>query len=139
MRKKKLILVLSAVVCIGLAITYMVSADPGSADDPVVTLSYIEKVLTPKLDAQQSFQVVSVNNGQVLEGADGTELILRMGTADVVATAKGGLADVTAGTDLADGLQVPANHHLIVPLSDGRGVRATKDCLFMIKGRYTVK
>lgn len=139
MKKKRLVVFAVSAACICMFITYMGSAQPGSADDPVVTLSYIEQVLTPRLDAQQSFQVVAVNNGQVLEGADGTELIMRMGKATVISTDKGGIADVTSGTDLWNGSAVPANHHLIIPLGDGRGVQPSEDCLFMVKGKYEIK
>ena len=85
------------------------------------------------------FNVVNASAGQQIICSAGTELILRMGSASVIATEKGGIADTTDGFDLADGTFMPANHLLIVPVSDGRGVRATTDIIVMIKGGYTVK
>ena len=62
-----------------------------------------------------------------------------MGKATIIATEKGGIADTTAGFDLADGNDMPSNHLLIVPLADGRGIRASSDVIVMIKGGFTKK
>lgn len=110
-------------------------ADPGDSSDPIITLSYIENVLK----GEMSFKVVSLNKGERLMCSAGTELVLRAGEASVIATAKGGLADVTDGFDLSDGLAVPMNHQLIVPLSDGRGIKAKNSVLIMVKGQYTIE
>ena len=131
MRKNKL------AICV--AATYIASAQIGSDSDPVISLSYLEQIFKPELTEQMSFKVVSLTKGQTLDCKAGAELILRMGTADIVATVKGGLADVTEGTDLSDGSSMPSNHHLIVPVGDGRGLKATSDCLVMVKGGYEIK
>lgn len=115
------------------ALTLM--ADPGDASDPVVTLSYIEDVLKEEM----SFKVVTLGNGERLMCEAGTELILRMGSATVIATQKGGLADVTQGVDLANKSSVPLNHHLVVPLADGRGIKANDYVLVMVKGDFEIK
>ena len=72
-------------------------------------------------------------------GGAGCELILRQGSANIIATTKGGLADTTVGGDLADGTAMPSNHLLIVPLDDGRGIQATSTVLVMVKGEYTIQ
>jgi len=110
-------------------------AAPGDSSDPIVTLSYVEDVVKKEL----SFQVVNMEKGDVLIGEAGTEIILRMGTAQIIATQKGGLADLTDGTDLADGANMPANHHLVVPVDDGRGIEAKNKVIVMVKGDYTLK
>ena len=69
----------------------------------------------------------------------GTEMILRMGSCNIIGTQKGGVSDVTMGYDLANGTAVQGNHLLIVPLDDGRGVKTSTDCLIMIKGNYTIQ
>ena len=66
-------------------------------------------------------------------------MILRMGTGTIVASAKGGISDVTAGFDLGQDIAMPANHLLIAPLGDGRGVKMTTDGKVMIKGTYTLE
>lgn len=115
--------------------TVKLLADPGDSSDPIITLSYIENVLK----GEMSFKVVALSGGETLMCDAGAELILRMGSAEVVATAKGGLADVTDGADLPDGSYVPLNHQLVVPLSDGRGIYANEYVLVMVKGGYTIK
>lgn len=124
------------------------AADPGSNEDPLVTLSYINDVLMPQVksyvDSQaaatsSNFEIVELKKGQTVIAAKSTEMILRMGSAQIVATAKGGLADVTEGIDLQNGAVMPSNHLLIVPLDDGRGVTMMTDGIIMIKGKYTLK
>ena len=140
MIKNKLkIALVTMVLCICVVATYIANAQIGSDSDPVISLSYLKQVFQPEITEQMSFKVVSLEKGHTLECSAGAELILRMGTANIVATTKGGLADVTAGYDLQNGASMPANHHLIVPVGDGRGVKATSDCLVMVKGEYEIK
>lgn len=149
---------LAAAVC---ALATVVLAEPGASDDPLISKSYIENQFMPQIKqyiesrlaevgsggsgggaaavTADKFNVVNASAGQQIICSAGTELILRMGSASVIATEKGGIADTTDGFDLADGTFMPANHLLIVPVSDGRGVRATTDIIVMIKGGYTVK
>jgi len=124
------------------------AASPGTEDDPLVSLSYVNEVLMPQfksyVDSQiqqqsaTSFQVVNVKKGQKIIGIQGTEFILRMGTANIIATQKGGIADATAGVDLPMNTPMPANHLLIVPFNDGRGVLMQTDGILLIKGTYTI-
>ena len=132
-----IILLCAAILC--MSVTYVSYAGPGDADDPVVTKSYLDQALAGVSTKQQTFQVVSVENGQTLLCGAGTELILRMGKASVIATTQGGLADVTDGVDIANLGSAPANHLLIVPVSDGRGLSAQTDCLVMVKGEFSVQ
>ena len=143
---------LAAAVC---ALATVVLAEPGASDDPLISKSYIENQLMPQIKQYIESRLAEVGGGngggttagtadnasagQQIICSAGTELILRMGSASVIATEKGGIADTTDGFDLADGTFMPANHLLIVPVSDGRGVRATTDIIVMIKGGYTVK
>ena len=149
----------AAVLCLALGFS-AVLAEPGGSDDPLISKSYIENVLMPTIKqyvesriaeaglgtgngsdsgSAQTFKVVELKKDQTAIASAGTEMILRMGSATVIATAKGGLADTTAGFDLADGVDMPANHLLIVPVADGRGIKANNDVIVMIKGGYTIK
>ncbi len=145
----------AAVLCI-LSVFTVVLAQPGSTDDPLISQSYIETVLMPKIkeyvdskisgnssggsaQSADTFKVVSLSSGQKMICDAGTELILRMGKADIIATEKGGLADTTAGFDLSNGTNMPSNHLLIVPVADGRGIQAKNDVLVMVKGSYNLK
>lgn len=134
----------------------IVMAEPGGEDDPIISLSYIENTVIPELKAYVDakvasisgssgsgtkahvFEVVEISQGQKLIAEAGTELILRMGSATVIATEKGGLADTTAGYDLPNLSEMPANHLLIVPLADGRGLVAQTDIIVMVKGGYSI-
>lgn len=138
------------------------AANPGSADDPVVTLSYVNDVLIPQLksyvdakvqsvsagsgDVQvsatasgASYNIVNVSKGQTVIGGKSCQMIMRMGEGTIVATDKGGIADVTLGKDLTNGTEAPSNHLLIVPLDDGRGIEMETDGILMISGSYSVK
>ena len=152
--KKKMIKVLIIAVVAALALLAVtVIADPGSNDDPLISKSYIDNVLIPKLEKlidskvagggsggpAASFEVVEAKAGQEIICSAGSELILRMGSATVIATEKGGLADTTAGYDLGNGAAMPANHLLVVPVADGRGIRANANVIVLIKGGYRIK
>lgn len=121
-------------------------AEPGSESDPLVTKSYVDKALynlkqyvDGKSGGSTSFEIVYLEQGQLLIGDKGTEIILRSGIASVVDSDKGGLADVTAGRDITKGENVNQNHLLIVPRDDGRGLRAENNhVVVLVKGGYTV-
>ncbi len=139
------------------AISGMIAfSEPGGTDDPVVTQSYIVDNVIPEIKKYiddkfgivategvvtgnpYSFKVVNVSAGKKVICEAGTELILRMGSGTIIATQKGGLADTTIGYDLANGVAMPSNHLLIVPVADGRGFLANEDVIVMIKGGYTI-
>lgn len=125
--KKTLAIILSAVG----VLTAAYAAQPGTNEDPLVTKSYLEQMTR--------FNVVEVPQGKSVYGTAGTEMILRQGECTIIGTQKGGVSDVTMGYDLADGITVQGNHLLIVPVNDGRGVKALTNCLIMIKGGYEIK
>lgn len=156
--KKKTRLFSAALLCCALGMFTVVLAEPGASDDPLISKSYIENQLMPEIrryveskiaevksggtsssSSGEKFEVVEVKAGGEVICAAGTELILRMGSATVIATEKGGAADTTSGFDLANGEAMPSNHLLIIPVSDGRGVKANTDIILMIKGGYTVE
>ncbi len=135
MKKKRLISFVAVVILVIVAATYMVYAEPGTESDPVVTLSYIKEIFKPEL----TFKVVEVPAGKTIYGEAGTEMVLRMGKGSIIATEKGGVADLTSGYDLSKDTQIPPNHHLLVPVDDGRGLKVTEKSLVMVKGGYTIK
>jgi len=104
---------------------------PGTEGDPLVSRSYV--------DLKTAVNVVELSPGKSLIGFSGTEIILRSGTARAVDSNLGGLCDVTAGTDLRSGEEIPRNHLLIVPRDDGRGISATSHAIVMVRGKYTLK
>jgi hypothetical protein len=123
--------------------------EPGSAGDPLITLSYLQAYLQEHGgggggSTTASFKVVSVKPGQMIEGGEGTELILRAGIAEAVSNSSGnGISNISVGKDLLSGERLSMNQLLIVPRADGRGARvpasSTMDAIFMVRGPYTVK
>lgn len=132
-------------VCLSVVVvcTIIAMASPGSSDDPVVSLSYLEGTFLDNvrsyIDQSSQFTVVEMKEGETLIGKAGCELILRMGQAGAITTDKGGLADTTSGGDLPNNAAVPPNHLLIVPTDDGRGVKALSDVILLVKGGYDIK
>ncbi|NLX61111.1 MAG: hypothetical protein GXZ06_01090 [Tissierellia bacterium] len=163
MRRFKRSLLLLALVT-GLLGTSIVFSDAGTVNDPLVSLSYLEKKMEELKDyidsklkelakeekdteatAPATFQVVELKAGQFLIGKSGTEIILRGGTgsgrgrAKIVAAGQNGLADITQGKDLINGEEVPLNHLLIVPRDDGRGILAITDSVYLVRGDYEIR
>ena len=86
-----------------------------------------------------SFVVVTMTNGQVLYGAIGCEVMLRVGTAAVVSPSSPGLIDSTGGTTLDNGAGLTKNHLYMMTISD-RGVKATAATTkLLVRGTYEVK
>lgn len=86
-----------------------------------------------------SFVVVTMTNGQVLYGAIGCEVMLRVGTASVVSPSSPGLIDSTGGTTLDNGAGLTKNHLYMMTISD-RGVKATAATTkLLVRGTYEVK
>ena len=119
--------------------TAAVLANAGSEGDPLISKSYLDTVFLNTVKTEMSFSVVSLKKDQQLVGDAGCEMILRMGKATIFSTEKGGISDVTIGGDHKNGSEMPANHLLIVPVGDGRGITAETDVLVMVKGKYAVK
>lgn len=145
-----------------------VTNQPGTADDPVVTKSYVDQQIrqalnggvpsTPTKDNDdseakpstnqssssnaQTLEIVTVKPGQKLMAAGGTEFIVRIGQAVVYTADANGISDLTDGVDVAPGASVANNHLLLFP-RDGRGLAvkegATGGLTVMVRGSYELK
>jgi hypothetical protein len=129
---------------------------PGSADDPIVTKSYVDEqvaLIKKQLEEQASIptsggtaglKVEKLVQGQKIYGLEGAEIIVRSGKVRVIAGEKGdGIPDVTEGTDLKGNEVVPLNHLLLIPRTDNRGVYVEKTgsdgfSYVIIRGSYSV-
>ncbi|MCL2158224.1 MAG: hypothetical protein FWH48_07380 [Oscillospiraceae bacterium] len=128
------------------------TAAAGSADDPLVTLSYINKVLKPSLEelisksnastSSSSYVVLELSKGKKLRVKEGTlELVVRPGGAAVVISEDSaqGIADLTTGEELLNGQSLPINHSLLIPRNDGRGIAITSAVAYvMVRGDYEI-
>lgn len=122
---------------------------PGSAEDPVVTKSYVDEQLakagggpieTPGTNT--ALEVVTVPAGKTLMAGQGTEVIVRVGKAIAYSSDASGIADLTGGTDLTKGKAVPTNHLLLFP-REGRGIlpdpNQKNGLTVLVKGSYTLQ
>lgn len=141
--------------------TYAAPNQPGTVNDPIVTKSYVDeqvRLMKEKLraeviaelqksgiggDVDLKFEAFQLKPGQKLLGHNGTEIIVRSGSAKVVAGDNGdGIPNLTSGEDLAGGAKVPLQHHLLIPRTDNRGIVVeanSKDCWVMVRGGYDIK
>jgi hypothetical protein len=87
----------------------------------------------------QAFVPVQLFKGKYLLGGEGTEIILRSGKASAYSENEMGVVDVSLGKELFKGTSLSENHLLIIARNDGRGVYASEDSWFMVKGSYSIK
>ncbi len=136
------------------------AVEPGSATDPLVTLSYLNDVFLGQIMAQVdqkitarnsqllqqsgggmsgvTFTVVTLSKGQVLTGDIGCEVMLRVGAATCVSPSDPGLIDETSAAPLKNGGALAANH-LYMMTVEGRGVKAGSDTTkLLVRGSYTI-
>lgn len=155
------------VLCGVLLTTVTFAAEAGSAQDPLVTLSYLNETFlntilarvdekisarnagitqrpggqtgaVPGADAASTFTVVTLSNGQTLTGGVGCEVMLRVGTAVCVASSAPGLIDETSAAVLNNSGALVQNHLYMMTIED-RGVRATAATTkLLVRGTYTV-
>lgn len=151
-------------------------SQPGTADDPVVTKSYVDQQIqkalqggtvttpvvtatpivtsppsptsvpvataTPNQNVSNESVIVDVKPGQTLIASAGAEFIVRSGKAVIYSQDSNGVADLTDGKDLTNGLAAPSNHLLSFP-RDGRGITVqegqTLGLVVMVRGGSTIK
>ena len=127
----------------------------GTESDPLVSKSYVDDKINQVLEivnggsvsvdgniapaSGASYTPVYASVGQIVLGGEGTEIILRSGKANIYIEGADGLVDSTTGQNLKTGDVATANHMMIVPRDDGRGVKVTEAAWFLIKGDYTIK
>jgi hypothetical protein len=91
-------------------------------------------------ELQKGFVVVEASNGQKILLGSGSEVLVRSGQTKAIQGELGGLADVTAASDLMEGALIPNQHLLISSRNDGRGILVTSDKAYMlIRGSYSVE
>lgn len=160
MKKKNLIILLAAGLVLAMAIIsigYGEDFEPGSIGDPLVTKSYVDNIISGLKDriaalesgknndsgsvpaAASTWDVIQVGAGKSLLGGEGTEIVLRSGTASALDNGKDGVSDLTGGADLKGGTSIEKNHLLLVPRQDGRGIFCVSSCWVMVLGDYEIK
>jgi len=162
--KIRIILVMLAfclVLTLGLTLNPLVRADAnqaaanaaaGSAEDPLITLSYLNSVLSGSAlnslgsldlsDFSSAYTVLELWRGdKVRAGTNSVELILRPGGEAKVISPHDimVLADLTSGIELMNGDDLPKNHVVLIPRADGRAISITSEVAYiMVRGDYEV-
>lgn len=92
--------------------------------------------------AGNAVEIVDVKPGQTLIAGAGAEFIVRAGKAKIYSLDTNGVADLTDGVDLVNGIAAPSNHLLSFP-REGRGITVqdgqTLGLVVMVRGTYTLK
>ena len=109
-------------------------------------LEVVEVFSTDELLSKSGKSITTTGPNKIFVGgkiiADaGTEIILRynLGSTTAITSESGGLSDVTGGADIQSGQNIPENHLLLIPRSDGRGIYISNYAIFMIRGTYKVE
>jgi len=157
MNKKSIAILIAAAVIFAMSVINiaMAAGGAGTSSDPIVTKSYVDdlvKDLQAQIDKAGSasgstapasgagtFVVVEVQAGQSVIGKEGTELVLRSGSATFIDNGAVGVSDLTAGADMMSPKAVTKNHLLLVPRDDGRGIKCSTHAYVMVKGGYTIE
>lgn len=163
-RMKKSVIVFLLIIT---TLTLGVSADAeySTADDPLVSKSYVNDVLGPQIMAQVlekieseyvklsdissvaagQYNVVTLSKNQTLMSKSVCELILLNGSATALITSSTnvqngeGLIDMTDGAVVTNGTLIKNNHYIIIPKTDGRGLVVTSDNVtVLVRGEYVI-
>ena len=85
-----------------------------------------------------TFHLLVMEDGQVLTGERGVELLLRIGSASVQASASPGLVDTSTAGMLDHGAGLEKNHLYMVTIP-GNGIKAAGgNVMLLVRGEYTV-
>ncbi|MFB5266744.1 hypothetical protein ACE41H_08085 [Paenibacillus enshidis] len=136
---------------------------PGTADDPVVTKSYVDEQIAKALGgkvpsgstttpsasaptdtastANNEVKIIELEPGKKLIAKAGAEFIVRNGYAVVYSMDASGAIDITDGTEIFHNQAVKKNHLLSFP-REGRGIQVqegqTYNVTVMVRGGYSV-
>lgn len=115
---------------------------PADTEPPADTEAPETEALPAETEAlaavNTAYEVICLKAGQSIVG--NCELILRSGTAVALCPGANGLSDLTAGADIPGGTEISANHLLLVPRDDGRGMTVTSgEAYIMVRGTYEIK
>lgn len=150
MKRLKIVIAALVILLLAGAVAYA-AGGYGSQSDPLITKSYLDSVVQPQTEAELKqrlsdaaaqmrsstpgeFTELTLTAGQTLRCGAGGEILLRSGSAG----AAGELADTTAGSSVANGAALSANH-LYAAASDNSGITALGSVKALVSGAYSVE
>ncbi len=131
----------------GMNIAGAASSEPGSQEDPLAAKSYVDLKISEIATILNSrpvpavLEIIELKKSQQLLMGTGTQIIVRTGTAKVIAGTYGGLSDLTNGSGLdKTGDNLELNHLLLSYREDGRGISVESDSAWIaVTGTYVIK
>jgi hypothetical protein len=103
-------------------------------------IANLKEEIRKAANVSTTFEVVEMQQNQILIAGEGAEIIPRSGKFSAIAGTNGNLSDISAARDLKAGEEAALNHMLIASRADGRGIKALANKSFLIiKGAYTIK
>ncbi len=156
MNKKRIFIIAFVIVlALALGISVFAAVGYGSEDDPLITKSYLTKILLPKLeedfrteldealeeierDGSGEFTVITLSSGQTVSCGVGCEVMLRIGSAEGWGPDAPVMVDTSTAESIFKGYELEVNHLYLVTI-DGNGFKAgSNNTKLLIKGDYTI-
>ncbi|MDD3145975.1 MAG: hypothetical protein PHD82_01625 [Candidatus Riflebacteria bacterium] len=106
-----------------LHVTVIFSQNPGTAADPLVSKSYVDHFIR--------FRAVMLPVDTHLKPEVGAMLVVRSGQLRLEAAAGKSVIDLTAGREIAGNVDLPLNHLIMIPDSNGIVLKARKATMLM--------
>lgn len=154
-RKRILIIGLCVLLAVALGISVFAASSYGSENDPLITKSYLTKILLPELeknfreeldtalaelekDGSGEFAVITLSKGQTVKCGVGCEIMLRIGSAEAAGNSDPAMVNTTTAESIFKGYKLEVNNLYLVTI-EGNGFKATSDnTKLLIKGDYTI-
>lgn len=159
----------AAAACVCFLFTVAYAANAGGANDPLVTLSYLNTTFSKQVQGMVDqtvdqrraemedalakvleqggtgtaggnvFSVVTLSQGQTLVGDVGCEVMLRVGSATCGASDSVGLIDTTSGGVLGTGAALSQNHLYMVTIAPRWITASSATVKVLVRGPYTIQ
>lgn len=166
--KKKLIICLGVIIAVAFVagMTGLAAGTYGSQSDPLVAKSYLDETVTPQILAEldgkisakaaeltasfnslltgsgtgaaSEFKVVTLTSGQVMTCQVGTEIMLRVGSAESYGPDSPRLVDETDGTTLTSAGSALVKNHMYMVTIVNNGIKSTGSTKVLVRGTYTI-
>ena len=154
-KKRIIIIILCAVLALALGFSVFAATSYGSEDDPLITKSYLTKILLPQLqedfqeeldaavaeierDGSGEFTVITLSKGQTVKCGVGCEVMLRIGSAEAMGDSAPAMVNTTTAESIFKGYKLEVNNLYLVTI-EGNGFKATSDnTKLLIKGDYKI-
>lgn len=142
MKKAKVFLLVTVIITglglfrAGMAAGAASSARPGSSNDPLITLSYLEERLAEVTGGSAAYNMVTISKGKTMTASFGTEFILYSGSATI--SGSKGIINLSSGQLFKNSNSITL-YSLYFFQDTLTGIKASSECVVYIKGSYSIK